>query len=181
MSQTAPQAISGSVVLRRVRIQIQPSANFVLDWQIPTQLVSSRRWPTPFAYTGGVGILRNPAASYALAVNGAVLATSYTPSDIRYKKNVQNLGNALETIEKLQGVSFDWRQGEFPGIDFGSKEQQIGMIAQQVREIVPQAVREDDEGYLAVNYAQMVPLLIEAMKEMNAEIRDLKRKLDQRQ
>ena len=53
--------------------------------------------------------------------------------------------------------------------------QDVGVIAQEVKEIVPSAVVEREDGYLAVRYDKLIPLLIEAVKALKAEIEDMKR------
>jgi len=58
-----------------------------------------------------------------------------------------------------------------------SSERQVGLVAQEVREVVPQAVVEAEEGYLAVDYARLVPLLIEVVKEQQRQIDELKASL----
>jgi hypothetical protein len=125
------------------------------------------------AYKTGVGILKAPDAAYALDVNGNIRGNSFSPSDVRFKENIHTIGQALSLVENLRGVTFDWRQKEFPKQNFDQGEQ-IGLIAQEVQSILPQVVAQDEEGYLAVNYAKLVPILVEAIKEMNQEIKELR-------
>ena len=114
---------------------------------------------------GNVGIgTTNP--GYKLHVNGSVAGVGgYNAlSDLRYKKNIRAVANALDKITGLQGVNFDWRQDEFPNLNFDDGEQ-IGFIAQEIKEILPEVVSRDSEGYYAVAYSGVVPVLVEAIKE----------------
>ena len=90
-------------------------------------------------------------------------------SDRRLKENTQLLVGALEKIDQLEGVSFTWQNGTPK-----SGQRDIGVIAQDVEKVVPEAVHTDDAGYKSVDYARLVPLLINAIKEQQSEIDDLK-------
>jgi hypothetical protein len=98
-------------------------------------------------------------------------------SDARLKRNIKTLPHALETVNGLRGVSYEWRPDESGERIFPSG-QQIGVIAQEVREVVPQAVVEGHDGYLSVDYTRLVPLLIEGMKEQQRQIDDLKKTIE---
>jgi hypothetical protein len=95
-------------------------------------------------------------------------------SDVRYKTHVQPLGNALETIENLHGVTYDYKRAAFPKMNFPAGRQ-VGFIAQEVQSVLPQLVSKDRDGYLSVDYVQVVPVLVEAIKEQQKEIEALKR------
>jgi hypothetical protein len=101
---------------------------------------------------------------------GSVAATAFTQSsDLRFKQNVQTYENALQKICKLRGVRFDWRQKEFPGRGFTS-DHQIGLIAQEVEKEIPEVVKTDGSGYKSVEYANIVSVLVQAVKEQQAVI-----------
>jgi hypothetical protein len=125
---------------------------------------------------GSVGI-GTTSPSFKLHVNGSVAGVgAYNNlSDRRFKRNIRTLTNALDTIAQLEGVSFDWRRDEHPTIQF-EKRRQIGFVAQEVRKIVPQAVHESEDGTLHLAYAQIIPLLVEAIKEQQEQIRHLSRR-----
>ncbi|CAI8355461.1 MAG: Uncharacterised protein [Owenweeksia sp. TMED14] len=74
------------------------------------------------------------------------------------------MNGALDKILKLRGTSYNWRVGEIEGRKF-TDDAQIGFIAQELREVYPEMVHEDEDGYLSVNYMQVVPVLVEAIKE----------------
>jgi hypothetical protein len=90
-------------------------------------------------------------------------------SDARYKKNVEPIENALSSVLKMNGVTYDWRKEEFPSMGFGTNRQ-VGLIAQELEQVFPIVVNTDVNGYKSVNYAHMVALLIEAIKDQQAII-----------
>ena len=98
-------------------------------------------------------------ASGACSTTSTITASSFnSTSSLRYKQNVQPLSNALDIIEKLQGVTFDWK-------DTGKSD--IGLIAEQVNEVLPQFVLKDEDGIpQAVDYGKLTSVLIEAVKEL---------------
>ena len=99
--------------------------------------------------------------------------STLTSSDIKLKTNIQNLDGALDKTLKLRGVKFDWKDEEKPN-------DQLGFIAQEVEEILPELVKEidtvgkDGETHKVVNYQGVIPILVEAIKELKAEIEQLK-------
>jgi hypothetical protein len=99
-------------------------------------------------------------------------------SDVRYKKNIEKLNGALENVLKIQGVTYNWRQDEFPERSFGSQTE-IGFIAQELEKIYPELVNTNIEGYKSVQYSHMVPVLLEAIKEQQSQISLLQNNIDQ--
>jgi hypothetical protein len=89
-------------------------------------------------------------------------------SDKRYKKNLETLTGVLEKVTSLRGVSFGWKQDEFPEHRF-SDRRQIGFIAQELEEVFPEVVTQDGEGYYLVDYGRLTPVLVEAIKDLKAE------------
>jgi hypothetical protein len=112
-----------------------------------------------------------------LHADGDVIAASTTISDKRLKDNVEIIPNALDKIKELRGVSFDWNKGSRKG------QRDLGLIAQEVEKVLPELVREkkmpliDDKEYLTVDYDKMVAVLVEAIKEQQVQIDELKTKL----
>lgn len=107
-----------------------------------------------------------------LTVNG----TNY-PSDARYKKQISPLQNPLQKIMSIKGVEYFMRRDEFPAKHFDTKLQ-VGLIAQDVEKVLPQAVQTDNEGYKSVDYAKLVPLLVEGMKEQQGLIASQQKQID---
>jgi hypothetical protein len=118
-----------------------------------------------------------PGATYRLDVSGSIGATAdvvaYISSDKRLKDNIKNIANPLEKLEKLNGVEFDWndKQDLYKGHD-------IGVIAQEVEKVLTEIVDTREDGHKAVKYDRMVALLIEAVKEQQQQINELKEKLN---
>jgi hypothetical protein len=115
---------------------------------------------------GDVGIM-DSTPSYRLDVNGTIRATGdvIAYSDARVKENVKTIDNALDKIIKLRGVSYN---------KIGETKEKIGVIAQEIEKVLPQVVSEDKKGMKSVAYGNIVGVLIEAMKEQQKQIDELK-------
>ena len=107
-----------------------------------------------------------------LTVKGDVVAYG-SPSDRRLKENIKPIESALDKVMKLQGVTFDWKQKEDVILDI---KEDIGFIAQDVQKVVPELIRENSNGLLSMRHQGMAPILLEAIKELKAEIDLLKSK-----
>ena len=112
-----------------------------------------------------------------LDVDGDVIAYStVTNSDRRLKTDISTIENASEKVSKLRGVEYTWDYGKHKG------KRDIGLIAQEVEEVVPEVVSEGEllDGTTAkrVDYAKLVGLLIEANKELQDRVEQLEKKLD---
>lgn len=95
---------------------------------------------------------------------GPVLASAFTvSSDRRLKKDVKVLEDNMSRISQIAGVSYKYSDKKF------TQKPQIGVIAQDVQKVYPEAVLEDEKGILSVNYAVLVAPLIEALKEFYRE------------
>jgi hypothetical protein len=112
-------------------------------------------------------------------VTGDVVAYG-SPSDISLKTNIKPLEGALEKIIKLQGVSFTWKEDTDANKMTGIKDD-IGFIAQEVQEVLPDLVRKNDNGLLSLRDKGITALLVEAIKELKTEVEDLKYLLSQKQ
>jgi hypothetical protein len=124
----------------------------------------------------GVGVAPGTSTTGEIRVEGEV--TAYYTSDARLKENVTPLYGALDKVSLIRGVSFDWteehiaeRGGED---DYFVRKHDVGVIAQEVEAVLPQVVATRNNGFKAVRYEKIVPLLIEAIKELKAEIAVLK-------
>jgi hypothetical protein len=109
--------------------------------------------------TAGVSrfVLTNTTATFT----GDVVANS----DIRLKKDIENITDALKKVNKLNGVNFTKIEND---------RRSTGLIAQDVQAVLPEAVAENEEGYLSVAYGNMVGLLVEAIKEQDSTINSLR-------
>jgi len=99
----------------------------------------------------------------SLTING--IPPELAPSDIRLKENIKPLENSLEKVMTLRGVEYDRN-------DYGWHE--IGMIAQEVEEVIPDLVRENSEGTKVLDYPHLTAVLVEAIKEQQKQIDTLK-------
>jgi len=119
-----------------------------------------------------------PASGNNGEIRAAGNITAYYSSDERLKENVRNIPNALELIKALNGVEFDWTDDYIDnngGEDgFFIRKHDIGVIAQEVEEVLPEVVATRNDGYKAVKYERIVAVLIEAVKELSAEVDRLK-------
>lgn len=119
---------------------------------------------------------------------GQIVATNSITafySDERLKTNIVPIGNALDKVDRLSGVTYT--QNAFAEqFGYNDYSQQVGVIAQQVQEVLPEVVKlapfdmgpggisRSGENYLTVQYEKLIPLLVEAIKELRAEIKELK-------
>jgi hypothetical protein len=115
-------------------------------------------------------------------VNGAVRldvagmtrsASLVITSDARFKQKIAPLNSPLESLLKLNGVQYEWTR-EFSKANGLSRSTQYGFIAQDVFKIIPNAVVTDDKGFHSVDYNFFAPLLVEAVKEQQKDIADLR-------
>jgi hypothetical protein len=106
-----------------------------------------------------------------LQVSGGAFTTggSWQVSDVRFKKEIKDISNALEIVNNLNGVSYKFERDRFPSMNFEDYEVN-GLIAQDLQKYVPNAVKEGEGGYLAVNYDALIPVLVEAIKELHQKV-----------
>jgi hypothetical protein len=94
-------------------------------------------------------------------------------SDSRLKTEIQIIPDALQKLKSIDGVTFNWNS---LAENKDTEKREAGVIAQQVQKVLPEIISVRDNGYLAVAYEKLVPLLIEAIKELSAEVEVLKGK-----
>jgi hypothetical protein len=135
-------------------------------------------------FTNSTGLLRverlavglsatTPTSDGTINAEGDVVA--YATSDKKLKENIQNIKDAVSKLDQLRGVEYDWKEG-FEKIHPYSGHD-IGIIAQELEPIFPDAVTTRANGYKAVKYEKLVAVLIEGIKELNTEINVLKEKV----
>ena len=106
--------------------------------------------------------------------DGDVVAYSATVSDASLKDDVETIDSALDKVSSLRGVTYTWNKGSREG------KRDLGVIAQEVEAVLPEIVREkempllDGETYKTVDYEKLTAVLIEAVKELKAEVEALK-------
>lgn len=114
-------------------------------------------------------------------VTGTLTATTSTTSDLRLKENVTNLNNnlAIDILSQLRPVSFTFKRDST--IFYTSKDSSrihYGLIAQEVRTILPDLVSEDGAGYLSVNYTELIPFLLQAINAQQKQIEALSEEIN---
>ncbi|HQL24837.1 MAG TPA: tail fiber domain-containing protein, partial [candidate division Zixibacteria bacterium] len=98
-------------------------------------------------------------------------------SDVRFKNDIEPLDGALPPVDRLTGVRYSWRVEDFAEIHFGT-DRQVGLVAQEVRKVLPEAVTEQSDGSLTVDYSRLTPVLIQAIKELRSENESLKERVE---
>lgn len=118
-------------------------------------------------------------ATYALRVNGSGYATtSWLSSDIKFKTNIAAINTPLSQLMQLRGVTYNWNKTDFADREFNDGVQH-GLIAQEVEKVFPGMVMTDENGEKAVAYYQLIPVLLEALKQQQAQIEALQQRIDQ--
>ena len=124
-------------------------------------------------------------------MNGTLTATNViTPSDVRLKTNITNISNTDQTLDNLMKVnvlSYNYKKQEVPEAErdtiqeatlmalnkkweSDAKERHFGFSAQEIQELYPDLVKEGQDGFLGVNYVEMVPLLLRCIQELKQEL-----------
>jgi hypothetical protein len=170
----------------QINFKRSPSGS-TADWIIDQYGTSSSdarlRVFNSIAETNGFSILENGnigmgtlIPTVRLQVNGDIIANSIAgSSDIRFKKNIRTVENALDKVKSLRGVYFNWNKDAFPDRNFGAQDE-LGFIAQEVEKVVPEIVTKENtkDEYRSVKYDKLVALLVEAIKEQQKQIDSLK-------
>lgn len=136
------------------------------------QSTTSLRAPIFYDYNNTAFYLDPSTTGTSVNVAGDVVA--YASSDIRFKNNVTPITNALDKLSKIGGYTFEWN--EISHKETGKKD--IGVVAQEVEEILPEIVQTRSNGYKAVDYQKLTALLIESVKEQQFIIDDLKSRIE---
>jgi len=156
------------------KFSINPSGNLQLDGTLRVDGGSITSTSGSITFGNENLSTTGTLASGALSVTGAITATgdvtAFFSSDKRLKDNIIPIENSLDKVMQLGGYEFDWNYlSPYKGMH------DIGVIAQEVLKVAPEAVAKRENEMLAVRYEKLVPLLIEAIKELKEEIEELKR------
>jgi hypothetical protein len=110
-----------------------------------------------------------------LTISGTITATgditAFFTSDKRHKNTIQTISNAVLKVKQLNGVTWEWNDDVN---EVTKSTPKTGLIAQEVQQVLPQVVIERADGFLALDYSKMVGLLVEAIKEQQIQIDQLK-------
>jgi hypothetical protein len=153
---------------------------------IPAGIVSGSSQVTLSSTTGYDSVLNQAVLTTSsptftgLTINGAITATgditAYYTSDKRHKHNIVLISDALSKVTKLNGVTWEWNDDVN---EVTKSTPNTGLIAQEVQEVLPEVVKEREDGFLALDYSKMMGLMIEAIKEQQKQIDSLLIKINQ--
>jgi hypothetical protein len=181
---TGSIAATNGVVSGSSQITAGSTTNFSTDvkTQLNTNTVVSGSSQVTLASTTGGGTAANVQFNslgigmVASATTGRIDASgdiiAFSTSDKNFKENITPIPNALEKISKISGNIYNWKSElkEFHGFEGND----VGVIAQEIEEVLPQLVTTRENGYKAVKYDKLVALLIEGIKEQQIQIEELK-------
>lgn len=140
-------------------------------------------------YTGGVVSIGSSSASTSTTTGALRVAggagigldlhvgqdiVAFSTSDEKFKNNVKCIESPLSKLARIDGVEFVWNEHAPASKTKGSND--IGVLAQQVQQVIPSAVKTRDDGTLAVDYTRVIPLLIESIKELTSRVESLENK-----
>lgn len=110
----------------------------------------------------------------SITVDGHVMGSGayVDASDARFKRDIVDIENASELVRQLRGVEYSLRSDEFPDKNFPANTCELGFIAQEVEQVVPQVVVRDSNGFKHVAYARLVPVVVEALKSEQQRVSD---------
>jgi hypothetical protein len=113
-----------------------------------------------------------------LTINGDLYYTGAFghSSDIRLKTNLVNIESGLKLIKSIKGYYFDWNELAINDFEYPERKQ-IGFIAQELEELIPELVSTGPKGYKSVDYTKITPVLVEAIKEQQQIIEEQKDKI----
>ena len=122
----------------------------------------------------GVGTAASGTTGEIRATNDV---TAFYSSDVALKENIVNIPDPLEALKKLNGVLFDWKKDYIDsrgGEDgYFVRKKDVGVIAQEVEKVLPEAVAQREDGIKAVKYDRLTCLLIEAVKKLSEKVETL--------
>ena len=99
----------------------------------------------------------------------AQIAAGFVPSDMRMKRDVEKIKNPLDKINRLKGIEFEWEDGYDPDEESEGKRD-MSVSAQDVEKVMPSAVSRREDNMRQVHLPQMVGLLTETVKELDAKV-----------
>ena len=151
----------------RIPLIVNPNASQIQE--VPTgdvvtlinNIASSNKTSGALVVTGGVGI------GGALNVGGDI--TAFSSSDVSLKENITPISNAVDKVRSISGNTFTWNEKSVYNGEEGT-----GIIAQEIEALkLPGVTETREDGTKAVRYDRLVPLLIEAIKELDGKIKSL--------
>ena len=151
----------------RIPLIVNPNASQIQEVQngdvvtLPNNITSNNKTSGALVVTGGVGI------GGALNVGGDI--TAFSSSDVTLKENITPIQNAVDKVLSISGNTFRWNEKSVYNGEEGT-----GIIAQEIEALeLPGVTETREDGTKAVRYDRLVPLLIEAIKELDGKIKSL--------
>ena len=151
----------------RIPLIVNPNASQIQEVQngdvvtLPNNITSNNKTSGALVVTGGVGI------GGALNVGGDI--TAFSSSDVTLKENITPISNAVDKVRSISGNTFTWNDKSIYNGEEGT-----GIIAQEIEALgLPGVTETREDGTKAVRYDRLVPLLIEAIKELDGKIKSL--------
>tara|TARA_B100000945_G_scaffold287417_1_gene259007 strand:+ start:664 stop:1464 length:801 start_codon:yes stop_codon:yes gene_type:complete len=124
--------------------------------------------------TGGLGV-NTDSSSTAGEIRATNEITAYYSSDERLKENISTIENALDKVNAIRGVEFDWKADHIKkrgGEDgYFVRKRDVGIVAQDVAKVCPEVVAEREDGTLGVKYEKLIGLLVQAINELSAKVK----------
>ena len=174
INQAGLQSLYGS---NQFKVDTSLNANAFLTVRGKSEFSGSSNFTSLNASEGNITNLTVGSISISdgvFTINGDIRATgdiyALASSDERLKDNVIPISNPMDKIKKLGGYTFNWNEVSKKPTHI----EEIGVIAQEVQQVLPQIVREKGDGFLGVDYEKIVALLIEGIKYQQGEIEELK-------
>lgn len=124
----------------------------------------------------GKGLNFDAAGNAVLAQNLTLNGNFYTPSDQRLKDHIETLGQVLQKIDQIRGVSFEYKDQHKYATGL-----KIGVIAQELQKVYPEMVTQGKDGFLKVDYTQLTGMLIQAIKEQQKEVKAQQKSIEAQQ
>ena len=124
--------------------------------------------------TGALGVGTTSVGATAGEVRATNEITAYYTSDERLKENITTIEDALEKVNSIRGVEFDWKADHIKsrgGEDgYFVRKHDVGILAQDVKKVCPEVVAEKEDGTLGVKYEKLIGLLVQAINELSAKV-----------
>ena len=114
--------------------------------------------------------------NYKLFVGGSAYTTGlWQGSDERYKQNIQRITRPMEKLHALRGASYQYKKEEHEDKNF-EEGTHFGFVAQELKEVFPELVRQNEDGFYAINYDGIIPVLVEGIRELSKKVEQLEKK-----
>ena len=124
--------------------------------------------------SSALGVGTNTTGAAAGEIRASNEITAYYSSDERLKENITTIEDALEKVNSIRGVEFDWKADHIKsrgGEDgYYVRKHDVGILAQDVKKVCPEVVAERDDGTLGVKYEKLIGLLVQAINELSAKV-----------